>query len=406
MNTKKQKNILMQFLSDIGDEFIEIFEDTNAMIAGGAIRSVFCNTEINDVDVYFRNSNDAAQALAHLKDFSTLVSFTEKSATLYKSQGGKSGNLIQLIFFKYFDGPEDIFKTFDFDCCMGAYDFQKKDFILHDNFLLSNLERTIKINVNTAFPIISLLRVEKYKQYGYKIPQREIVKLSLAINKLKLNSWEAVESQTSGMYGYKNCFSKVKDQEFSIDKTIEILDNHKVDYNGNITIADDEPKSIHISDFEIHCKMHRGPLKYYKERNSNFGIAKVLGKMASFPLDQLKDNFIEVYSITDIIGNKVKKILKRNSNGTLGGKYRPDFIYTPNTMVIDPTNYGLHFYNMECPIQNIGIGKDEVIGEFFIEDKDFLRADSSNVLLFKKAYFCNIIGDTNQKNNLDKDDLF
>ena len=39
-------------------DLYRLLEDTNAIVAGGAITSIFSNKEINDVDVYFRKIED------------------------------------------------------------------------------------------------------------------------------------------------------------------------------------------------------------------------------------------------------------------------------------------------------------------------------------------------------------
>lgn len=42
----------------LGDNLYSTLKDYNCIIAGGMITSLFCNREINDVDVYFRNTKD------------------------------------------------------------------------------------------------------------------------------------------------------------------------------------------------------------------------------------------------------------------------------------------------------------------------------------------------------------
>lgn len=57
-----EKNKLYQHLEDGTPSLkslIQDFKDQKVMIAGGAITSLFCNREINDIDVYFRTEEAA-----------------------------------------------------------------------------------------------------------------------------------------------------------------------------------------------------------------------------------------------------------------------------------------------------------------------------------------------------------
>lgn len=45
-------------------EIWELFGTHNAIVAGGAITSLFCSRDINDVDVYFRSEKDLVKVLA------------------------------------------------------------------------------------------------------------------------------------------------------------------------------------------------------------------------------------------------------------------------------------------------------------------------------------------------------
>lgn len=49
-----KKNKLYDYL---GKSMVNRLKETKSFIAGGAITSLFCNREINDIDIYFRNSD-------------------------------------------------------------------------------------------------------------------------------------------------------------------------------------------------------------------------------------------------------------------------------------------------------------------------------------------------------------
>jgi hypothetical protein len=119
LNTQFEKNKLYAYL---GSELVDTLKHHKAFIAGGTITSLFCNREINDIDIYFRSKEDAFNCIIEMYDDKYWVMCLTDKAVLFVKDDLK----IQTIFFKYFDKPEDIFKTFDFTTCMGAYDFKKK----------------------------------------------------------------------------------------------------------------------------------------------------------------------------------------------------------------------------------------------------------------------------------------
>ena len=220
----KQRGILKRF---IGQRLYALLKQHKAIIAGGSIRSIFCKEDIHDIDVYFRDEESFRYVATAVRG-SSIVSITDKQISyLYKSWADASSGepfVLQLINFKYYEEATDIFETFDFHCCMGAYDFEKEDFVLDDSFLLDNASKTITFNSGTSFPIVTLSRILKYETYGYKIPQREIIKIGLKVADMHIDNWDEFKKQIGGMYG--DCF-KVGDtegKEFSIEAAVKMLE--------------------------------------------------------------------------------------------------------------------------------------------------------------------------------------
>lgn len=220
----KQRGILKRF---IGQRLYALLKQHKAIIAGGSIRSIFCKEDIHDIDVYFRDEESFRYVATAVKA-STIVSITDKQISyLYNSWADASSGepfVLQLINFKYYEEATDIFETFDFHCCMGAYDFEKEDFVLDDSFLLDNTSRTLTFNSGTAFPIVTLSRILKYKDYGYNISHREIIKIGLRVADMHIDNWDEFKKQIGGMYG--DCF-KVGDtegKEFSIEAAVKMLE--------------------------------------------------------------------------------------------------------------------------------------------------------------------------------------
>lgn len=165
-------------------------------LAGGAITSIFTGKEINDFDIYFRSAEDLAEALYNDYNDQYIIAKTDK-AILFKDNGVK----IQFIYFRYFETPQAVFDTFDFTVCMGAFDFQTEEFILHPDFLRDNVARTLRFNPGTAFPIVSALRVAKYEYKGYTISKPEMMRILLTISQLNIHDHTTLKAQLGGMYG-------------------------------------------------------------------------------------------------------------------------------------------------------------------------------------------------------------
>lgn len=191
---EKQKSILLHGLpNDIKDKM----RDTGAMIAGGAVRSVFAGEKISDYDMYFRdygNSRDFLLYMSESDDFK-LVFSTELAQTF---SDGKI--TIQVITMQDMTcDPEELLSKFDFTICMGLYDFSNSEFLLDSKFLPDLSRRDIIFNINTPYPISSLFRVAKYINKGYRISGLEIIKAALCINKLEIVSYRDVKKQIMGV---------------------------------------------------------------------------------------------------------------------------------------------------------------------------------------------------------------
>lgn len=214
----------------------QILSDNNGILAGGALTSLYTRKEINDFDIYFRTKEDYLNALRDVKeehDFVYVLAHTNKAIMFTTKMGGEA---IQFIHNEFYNHPTDIFNNFDFYINMAAYDFKSKELYLHDKFLTNIAARCLEFNPNTLYPIISALRVDKYKERGYIITKKEFIKIMLAINNLNIKSWEDFKDQISGLYGEKLDLNIDYKSEFSVDKALEIVeavetDIYKKDYN-------------------------------------------------------------------------------------------------------------------------------------------------------------------------------
>lgn len=204
----------------IGKNMVKTLKEYKCVVAGGCITSLFTRHEINDIDIYFKDNDSIIKALQELDDGTYILSSTNK-AILFKEKE----TLFQYIHFRAFEDAGDIFNTFDFAVCMGAFDFETEEFIFHNDFFKDNSQRMLRFNPNTAFPIMSALRVEKYKNKGYEISKMEFIKIILTINNLNISTLEELKEQVGGMYGidYTKVFEGIDGNNFNIADVVERL---------------------------------------------------------------------------------------------------------------------------------------------------------------------------------------
>jgi hypothetical protein len=294
-----EKNKLLEHLAD--KDLITLLREAKCIIAGGAITSLFSGREINDIDVYFHDYKSLNMVLQNLfnvaEDDDNCLPFLDTSPfTLIYTNHTKKSILftkdklnLQFIYFKFLPSSQAIFDTYDYTINMGAYDCGTEEFCLHPNFLKDIAQRRLNVNTNTSFPIMSLLRVDKYLKRGYQISKKEFVKLCLAANKLDFNTWEELYEAIGGMYGYTfdNLFDVAK--PFSMDEAIQQLIDLETDLKPVYEVKE-------TNYFDLIIKI-----------NTNLGISPE------------PDN-----------GSYYKKVVRTSYPNIFTSYYHPTFTYTTN----------------------------------------------------------------------------
>lgn len=241
-------------------DIIELLRENRAIIAGGAITSLFTNNEINDFDIYFRSQREMEGFLLDM--FNLGVEFDDKgNFEVIQSHGGSldthvypmgytdksvmftafQGHLLQVIAFDTFINPGQIFDKFDFSINMGAFDFSDDTWVFDINFLKDNSQRSLAFNPKTAFPLISMLRVGKYQGRGYRISKKDMMKIGVAVSKLSIENWSDAKKHLSGMYG-TNVDALFKDAgDFTEDGLYDILENADHSYIETISTDSNLP---------------------------------------------------------------------------------------------------------------------------------------------------------------------
>ena len=105
---------------------------------------------------------------------------------------------------------------------MGAYSFKHKEFYLDKFFLTDNIEKRLRFNPGTEYPICSLYRTIKYQKRRYMLSGIEMIKIALAINNLQMKTYKDLKQQLMGI-----------DTQFLSPLTSKLLDdeNQKYDFS-------------------------------------------------------------------------------------------------------------------------------------------------------------------------------
>lgn len=194
----REKRVLFK---DLDFHVRRILAGADAILAGGAISSVFMDLPVKDYDIFFRTKENLEQALYPLdalcEDSEDCFKVIETDTACTYSIGTIT---LQLISMDYILGsPEEVLSKFDFTCCMGAYCFKIGEFVLHKDFLLHLSQRKLAYNINSKFPIASMYRIKKYLKKNFSISGIELIKLSLKINSLNLQTYQNLKEQLMGI---------------------------------------------------------------------------------------------------------------------------------------------------------------------------------------------------------------
>ena len=232
MMYKKQRYLLTKALKEHG--IFDIFIKHGVVIAGGAIRAVFAGEKISDYDVYFKNNEIKNDFIKDFSDKATVLGKTDNAITFAHCLENEKIYVQSCILPNaMFEDVSKIIETFDFTCCMGAFDCGTLQFILHSSFLPDLARRELKINVNAKYPICTLFRVKKYIAKGYKISGTECVKLALAINKLNMKNYQELKEQLNGIDTLflkeltdKLMSDEYREKDYDFNEFLEMLDNY------------------------------------------------------------------------------------------------------------------------------------------------------------------------------------
>lgn len=217
----------------LSNEFFVALSNANAIIAGGAVLSAFTHQPTNDVDVYFRSKEEMTKAFLELtKSWEGIyLGHTDKSITLKDKD---SDIIVQFIYFDYFDNAQAVFDAFDFTVCMAAIELTPKsiELVTDQRFFSDVASRTLHFNSGTRFPYISLIRVNKYRERGYKIGKGNLLAIAMACAGYPISSWEEAKTQLGGVYGNQleldvEHYGEWDEEQFTTSRLLELVTDIK-----------------------------------------------------------------------------------------------------------------------------------------------------------------------------------
>ena len=388
MNYEFEKKKLKAYL---GKDIYESLKAYDCIVAGGMITSLFCNTDINDVDVYFRSMEDLDGFLKEcVRNNKWILSKTDK-ALLINWHGVK----VQLIYFNTFDNIQDLFNTFDYTVCMGSYDFKTEEFILHDDFLKHNAQKILKFNSKTAYPLVSAFRIDKYKTKGYTISKDEFMRIMLTCTLLEINTYEQFKEQVGGMYGinYDKFLKPKENEEFDLVSTIEKMSTLCLnDEYFNYT-----PTNFEVNDFDLFvAEITKCKIKYFEFKGKNYkhtwdGISNISKSV----IDKNIDMYEKVNLFGDIIkDNKLYKYVMKKDDKYCSF-YKPEFKYEIGKEVVaeKTRNFISGSDGIYCGLYDDRVSfsyscsDKSVLIELEVDNEDLIDIDYNGMFRFKKAKF-------------------
>lgn len=303
----REKALLKDWL---GYNLYNRFKKYKCFLAGGAVNSLFTGNKVNDFDIYFRSKESIVDFIRGFKRGIYVAMVSDKAVTIMND-----GKTIQLIFFDYFKNAEEIFKTFDFTVCMGAFDFESEEFVLGENFLLDNVRKRLIFNSHTRYPIVSLIRTEKYRQKGYEISKNEMFKIVFAIMALDIKTKAELKVQIGGMYGekYEKLLKHIPDGEIDFRNVCDAVDKFSKESIWNKNCGEEEVTNPFEDDFDIDEVIHiitEEKIKYVTLSN---GIAYKLenGSLVALcdsdEVSSLKENIYEEVSLGELVQFPLKR---------------------------------------------------------------------------------------------------
>jgi len=224
----------------------------NCFVAGGAILSAVTKTEPADYDIYPKSRDAVPDILDYLigDEGCYIINVSDRAITLKSNihtDKKKERVIVQVMMLDATDTPQKIFEYFDFTVTMGAFDADSKTYHFHPDFFVDVAAKTIRFNPKTRYPFASMVRLIKYRAKGFYLSKSEMMRMSLTLMQTKLpESWKDLQKAIGGVYGRQIDLS-VGDEEFTMNRAIEILD--VIDFDDLMFLEEGDFSSMTVDDF-------------------------------------------------------------------------------------------------------------------------------------------------------------
>lgn len=180
----------------LGNDTYEILKKNKCIIAGGALRSIFNNTEINDFDIYFQNKEyfNMVKDYFYIK-YHNNFDYSSNSSITFKIKNKQ----VQLLR-PYFGKPHKIISHFDFNVVKAFFNISNNKYYYSKEFIEGNKKMLIKFNKSYRYYFSCFHRILKYKtKYGYKFDKSFFKILNQKISNIhKLNNLEDIKKFING----------------------------------------------------------------------------------------------------------------------------------------------------------------------------------------------------------------
>lgn len=175
---EKYKERISEFRR-VANTILQLHAFPNAMLAGGSVMKMFINMENTaDWDVFFTDKEAYEEYLDFAKGL--LKEEDEPKITPYSTTLYVRGEKLQLINYRYFDGWEELFDSFDLNVCMFGFDAANDKIVHPEDVLKEAYSKQIKFHTIHA-PTNTMMHLQRYIQYGFKVKRSEMRNLVMRI---------------------------------------------------------------------------------------------------------------------------------------------------------------------------------------------------------------------------------
>lgn len=152
--------------------FLDIYmANHKGFIAGGCFKNIFSHQKIKDIDIFFMNEADYAEANAHFKSNEDYI-FSYENANTISYKNKKTNIRIELVR-KHYGTPEQIISMFDFSITKMAYYRETKDDVVsfqvlyHEKYFSDLVNKKLCLEKEIIYPISTFERTYRYCRYGF-----------------------------------------------------------------------------------------------------------------------------------------------------------------------------------------------------------------------------------------------